>query len=52
MQQLGLSDNLDVQYEVIAEGNGSSANTADVPQTLINFGYSNGGTLIDYNTKL
>ena len=50
MQQLGLNDNLDVQYEVIAEGNGSSANTADVPQTLINFGYSNGGTLIDYNT--
>ena len=50
MQQLGLSNNLDMQYEVIADGNGSNAKFEDVRKTLSNFGYSNVGTLIDYNT--
>ena len=51
MQQLGLSGNLDVQYEVVAPGNGSSAFPEDIPHTLRNFGYTNGGVVISYNTE-
>ena len=40
LQQLGLSQNLNINYSL----SGSSAYTSDVPQTLENFGYSNGGT--------
>ena len=50
MQQLGLSQNLAMQYEIIAPGNGSGAYARDIPQTLSNFGYSNGGSLVDYDT--
>lgn len=51
MQQLGLPENLDVQYEVVAPGNGSSAYPEDIPHTLRNFGYTNGGVLRTYNTE-
>lgn len=51
MQQLGLPENLDVQYEVVAPGNGSSAFPEDIPHTLRNFGYTNGGVVISYNTE-
>lgn len=46
MQQLGLSHNLDMGYGV----NGSGASPYNVPRTLENFGYSDGGTLVDYST--
>ena len=46
MQQLGLSQNLAMQYGL----DGSGAYTSDVPHTLSNFGYSNGGTPNSYNT--
>lgn len=48
LQQIGLSQNLNVNYGV----NGSGANPADIPQTLENFGYADGGTfgyLYTYN---
>lgn len=51
MQQLGLPQNLDVQYEVVEPGNGSSADPDNIPRTLRHLGYSNGGTLRDYNTE-
>lgn len=51
MGQLGLDENLDVDYEVIAPGNGSGASPRNIPRTLRNFGYSNGGVLRTYNTK-
>lgn len=52
MQQLGLPENLDVQYEVVAPGNGSSAYPEDIPHTLRNFGYSSGGSLTNYDTEV
>lgn len=51
MQQLGLSGNLDVQYEVVAPDNGSGAFPEDISPTLRNFGYSNGGSLVNYETE-
>ena len=51
MQQLGLSGNLDVQYEVVEPGNGSGALPRDISPTLRNFGYSNGGSLVNYETE-
>ena len=45
---LGLDDNLKVNYGV----DGSSARPEKIPRTLRNFGYANGGTLIDYNSGI
>lgn len=50
MQQLGLSKNLDMKYGLSSEG-GSGANPANIPRTLKNFGFSNGGSLQGYNTN-
>ena len=46
MQQLGLSSNLDVDYGT----NSSPAPSENIPRTLENFGYSNGGRFVDYST--
>lgn len=49
MQQLGLPENLNMNYGT----SGSGAYTYDIPETLINFGYSNGGTYGSYDfTKI
>ncbi|MCC8186963.1 MAG: C10 family peptidase [Bacteroides sp.] len=45
MHQLGLSKNLNVTYGTTDSG----AYRADVPKTLKNFGFSNGGILKDYD---
>ena len=47
MEQLGLSHNLDMDYGLIESG----ADPENIPRTLRNFGYSNGGNHIDYNTE-
>ncbi len=47
-QQLGLPRNLDMQYGL----DGSSSNTKKVPQTLKNFGYSNGGIATEFKTQI
>ncbi len=47
MEQLGTKKNLNVRYGL----EGSSAKIEDVPRTFNNFGYSNKGKVIDYNTK-
>ena len=47
MEQLGLSHNLDMDYGLIESG----ADPKNIPRTLRNFGYSNGGELEDYNTE-
>lgn len=47
MRQLGNSENLDMDYG----SDKSSAYSSNFPRTLQNFGYSNGGKLIDYNTS-
>lgn len=47
MSELGTSENLNVSYGVTASG----AQAADIPRTLVNFGYSNGGQLKDYSTE-
>ncbi len=51
MRQLGLPHNLNVSYEVVAPGNGSGADPDNIPRTLRNFGYTNGGTKISYSTS-
>lgn len=43
--QLGLPANLDVDYGVEV----SLANSADVPRTFVNFGYTSGGSVTSYN---
>ena len=45
--QLGKSGNLGVSYGL----SGSGAKIEDIPQTLRNFGYSNGGRKCDYSEK-
>jgi hypothetical protein len=45
MQQLGLSCNLNMSYGL----DGSGADEANIPRTLRNYGYSNGGTHGNYN---
>lgn len=50
MQQIGLSHNLDVDYGAVIDSIGSSAPTANIPRTLENFGYINGGSNVPYNT--
>lgn len=50
MQQLGLSQNLNINYGLSSEG-GSGADPANIPRTLKNFGFSNGGSLNGYNTN-
>lgn len=46
MQQLGLSTNLNMDYGIEESG----ADPKNIPRTLKNFGYTNGGTLVDYKT--
>jgi hypothetical protein len=46
MYYLGLSANLNVSYGVE-----SSASPKNIPKTLTNFGYSKGGSLVDYSAK-
>ena len=50
MQQLGTSVNLCVHYNAVDSGSGSGADSNNIPRTLENFGYANGGELVDYNT--
>lgn len=45
MQQLGLSHNLDMDYGYL-----SGAPSENIPRTLENFGYTNGGQFVDYST--
>ena len=45
MQQIGLAQNVDMDYGV----NRSGADPANIPRTLVNFGYSCGGTLKNYD---
>ncbi len=47
MQLLGVKENLNMQYE----SNGSNAHIEDIPQTLLNMGYQNGGICKDYVTS-
>ena len=46
MQQLGITSNLDMDYGVSSSG----AYPENIPRTLSNFGYTNGGSLNDYST--
>ena len=46
IQMLGLKRNLNIKYGV----NSSGAEPERIPITLQNFGYANGGTLIDYDS--
>ena len=50
MQQLGISVNLCVHYNAVGSGSGSGADSNNIPRTLENFGYANGGELVGYNT--
>lgn len=50
MVELGTKSNLNVSYNTVAKG-GSGANASNISRTLKNFGYSNGGSLKDYNTS-
>lgn len=50
MYELGKSSNLNMSYDTAANG-GSGANAEHIPRTLKNFGYSNGGSLKNYNTE-
>ena len=50
MIDLGTSENLNMSYNTKTNG-GSGAKSQNIPRTLKNFGYSDGGHLIDYNTK-
>ena len=49
LQQLGINNNLNMQYGVAPQG--STANGAYIPRTFENFGYTNGGYEILYNTE-
>lgn len=49
MEQLGKEKNLNTSYHTVSNG-GSGANAENIARTLKNFGYSNGGTLGEYNT--
>lgn len=49
MKEIGNGDNLKMKYGLIRNG-GSSAKIKDIPKTLSNFKYSNGGRIVDYNT--
>lgn len=50
MSELGAKSNLNVSYNT-AESGGSGASADNIPRTLKNFGYSNGGSLSDYKTE-
>lgn len=50
MIDLGTSENLNMSYNTKTNG-GSGAKSQNIPRTLKNFGYSDGGHLIDYNTN-
>ena len=47
MQLLGLPQHLDMQYSTTSSG----ANPEKIPMTLRNFGFSNGGQLVEYTTN-
>lgn len=47
MQQLGLGNNLDMNYGLKQSG----AKSKNIPRTMKSFGYSNGGELVDYYTN-
>lgn len=49
MQQLGSKNNLNMDYGLASDG-GSGANPKNIPRTLKNFGFSNGGKLRSYDT--
>lgn len=49
MTELGTKDNLDMSYNTNKNGE-SGAKSENIPRTLKNFGYSDGGNLVDYNT--
>lgn len=51
MQQLGTPSNLNVDYDILDNG-GSSASITNIPRTLKNFGFSNGGIVTDYDTGM
>ena len=50
MQQLGLPHNLNMNYGAVIYNDGSGANPNNIPHTLENFGYTDGGSLVSYNT--
>lgn len=50
MVELGSKPNLNMSYNTATNG-GSSASADNIPRTLKNFGYSNGGSLNSYNTE-
>lgn len=49
MVELGTKSNLNMSYNLSEKG-GSGAKAENIPRTLKNFGYSNGGSLKGYNT--
>lgn len=51
MQQMGTSNNLNVTYNIFNLEEGSS-NPDNIPITLENFGYSNGGERVSYETSI
>lgn len=50
MQQLGLPHNLNMNYGAVIYNDSSSAYARDIPHTLENFGYTDGGSNVSYNT--
>lgn len=50
MAELGNESNLNVTYD-LPENGGSSANASNIPRTLENFGFSNGGSIKEYDTS-
>ena len=49
LSTLGLSENLDMTYGAVADGEGSGASSSNAGRTFLHFGYSSGGSLEDYN---
>lgn len=49
--QLGRPQNLNIRYGAVADEIGSSAPSANVPRTFVNFGYSKGRTLQAYDNE-
>ena len=51
IQQLGLPHNLEVKYHDTTSTESSLASEYNIPRTLKNLGFSDGGKIIDYNTE-
>lgn len=51
LSDIGRSENLDMNYGEINNSDGSSAYCENIQRTFLNFGYSNGGEIYDYNTE-